>query len=88
MANTHPTTGELLAAKAVTDADIAAAVDAFLADRSTSPSLLGEGYQIDHAEAVRAHEWASVTTANEPATDHCERAAVRTAILLARPERV
>ena len=88
MANTPPTTGELFNAKALTDADIAAAVDAFLADRSTSPFLLGEGYQIDLAETVGAHEWASLTTAKESAKDHFERAAVRTAILLARPEKV
>lgn len=85
MANAPQTTGELFTAKAVTEADIVAAVNAFMADPSTSAFLFGEGYRIDLAEAVRMHEWASVTTANEKATDHLKRAAVRTAILLVRP---
>lgn len=72
----------------MTEADIAAAVEAFIANPSTSAFLFGEGYRIDLAEAARAHEWASVTTANKDATDHLKRAAVRTAILLARPEAV
>ncbi|KQO66052.1 hypothetical protein ASF22_05130 [Methylobacterium sp. Leaf87] len=88
MANAPPTTGELSKAKAVTEADIVAAVDAFMADPGTTAFLFGEGYRLDLAEAVRAHEWASVTTANKDATDHLKRAAVRTAILLARPEKV
>ncbi|KQP10119.1 hypothetical protein ASF28_02880 [Methylobacterium sp. Leaf99] len=88
MANAPQTTGELFKAKAVTETDIAAAVDAFMADPSKSTFLFGEGYRIDLAEAVRAHEWASVTAVNKDATDHLKRAAVRTAILLARPEPV
>jgi hypothetical protein len=88
MTDAPKTTSELFKAKAVSDADIAAAVGAFMADQNTSAFLFGEGYRIDLAEAVRAHEWASVTTANKDATDHLKRAAVRTAILLARPEKV
>lgn len=88
MANAPPTTGELCKAKALTDADIASAVNAYVADPSTTVFLFREGYCLDLAEAVRAHEWASVTTAKHKATDHLKRAAVRTAILFARPEKV
>lgn len=88
MANAPPTTGELFKAEAITDADIAAAVDAFMADPAISDHPLGDGYRLDLAGAVRAHEWASGTTANKDATDHLKRAAVRTAILLARPDKV
>ncbi|MCJ2079829.1 hypothetical protein [Methylobacterium sp. J-090] len=88
MAYAPQTTGELFKAKAVTDSDIAAAVDAFLVDPSISGFLFGEGYRIDLAEAVSAHEWAFVTTSNKDATEHLMRAAVRTAILLVRPEKV
>ncbi|WP_156368999.1 hypothetical protein [Methylobacterium sp. Leaf100] len=56
MANVPPTTGELFKAKAVTEADIVAAVDAFMADPNTTAFLFGEGYRLDIAEAVRAHE--------------------------------
>ncbi|MCJ2083537.1 hypothetical protein [Methylobacterium sp. J-090] len=88
MANTLQTTGKLFKAKAMTDADIAAAEDAFMADPSTSAFRFGEGYRIDLAEAVHAHAWASVTTANTDAADHPKRAAMRNAILLSRPEKV
>ena len=84
---TNPTTGELYKAKAVTEADIVAAVDAFMADPTTTAFLFGEGFSIDLAEAVRAHEWASVTVGTKDATEHLKRLAVRTAILLARPEK-
>lgn len=50
--------------------------------------LLSTNYcRIDLAEAVRSHEWASVTVRTKDATEHLKRAAVRTAILLARPEK-
>ena len=84
---TNPTTGELYKAKAVTEADIVTAVDAFMADPTTTAFLFGEGFSIDLAEAVRSHEWASVTVGTKDATEHLKRLAVRTAILLARPEK-
>lgn len=83
----NPTTGELYKAKAILEADVDAAVDAFMADPTTTAFLFGDGYRIDLVEAVRLHEWASVTAANEGATEHLKRVAVRTAILLARPEK-
>jgi hypothetical protein len=87
MADSRATTGELYKAKAILEADVQAAVDAFMADPTTTAFLFGDGYQIDLAEAVSSHEWAKVTVANKDTTDHLRRAAVRTAILLARPEK-
>ena len=86
MADSLATTGELYKAKAIREADVQAAVDAYMADPATTAFLFGDGYQIDLAEAVSSHEWAKVTVANKDTTDHLRRAAVRTAILLARPE--
>lgn len=83
----NPTTGELYKAKAILEADVVAAVDAFMADPTTTLFVFGDGYQVDLAEAVRSHEWASVTVGTKDATEHLKRAAVRTAILLARPEK-
>ena len=83
----NPTTGELFKAKAILEADVVAAVDAFMADPTTTLVVFGEGYRIDLAAAVRNHEWASVTVATKDATEHLKRAAVRTAILLAQPEK-
>ena len=84
---TNPTTGELFKAKSLTDADIDAAVDAFMADPTTTLFVFRDRYRIDLAAAVRTHEWASVTVGTKDATEHLKRVAVRTAILLARPER-
>lgn len=81
-----PTTGALLKAKCLTTEEVEAAVDAFMADPTVMAFLLGKSYWIDFAEAVCAHEWASVTVANKDATEHLKRTAVRTAIMLARPE--
>ncbi|POR42688.1 hypothetical protein [Methylobacterium sp. V23] len=84
----NPTTGDLYKAKAILDADVVAAVEAFMADPTTTAFLFSDGYRIDLAEAVSSHEWAKVTVANRDATEHLKRVAVRTAILLARPEKV
>lgn len=72
----------------MTDADIVAAVDAYMADPSRSAFLFGEGYRIGLAEGIHAYEWASVTTTDKDATDHLKRTAVCNATLLARPEKV
>jgi len=81
----NPTTGELFKANSILEADVVAAVDAFMADPTTTALMFGDGYRIDLAEAVSSHEWAKVTVANKEATEHLKRAAVRNAILLARP---
>ncbi|MER2266486.1 hypothetical protein [Methylobacterium oxalidis] len=86
MADT-PTTSDLFKAKAITDGNVHAAVDAYIADPSTSLFVMGEGYGLDLAEAVQAHKWAKATVSHPTATEHLKRAAVRTAILLARPEK-
>ena len=87
MADSSATTGELYKAKTLTEDEIGAAVDAYMADPTTTAFLFGDGYRIDLAEAVRSHEWAAVTVGTKDATEHLKRAAVRTAILLARPEK-
>ncbi|MER2263901.1 hypothetical protein [Methylobacterium oxalidis] len=83
----NPTVGDLFKAKALTDNDVRAAVDAYMADPTTSLFVFGDGYGLDLAVAVRSHAWAAQTVFNADATEHLKRAAVRTAILLARPER-
>ena len=81
------TAGELYKAKAIIEAYVVAAVDAFLAGPTTSLFMFGEGYRIGLAAAVRSHAWAAMTIATDGATEHLKRAAVRTAVLLARLER-
>jgi hypothetical protein len=52
----NPTIGELYKVKTILEADVFAAVDAFMADPTTTSFLFGDGYQIDTAEAVSSHE--------------------------------
>jgi hypothetical protein len=88
MVNLNWTTSELYKPEVVLKADVAAAVDAFMADPFTTAFPLGDGYWIDLAEAVSSHEWAKVTVANKDTTDHLRLAAVHTANLLARPDKL
>lgn len=87
MADAPPTTSELYKAKAILEADIAEAVDAFMADPTTSLFVFGEGYRLDLVAAVRAHPFANATISGGDATPSRKRKAVRTAILQARPEK-
>ncbi|MCJ2034597.1 hypothetical protein [Methylobacterium sp. J-068] len=78
---------ETYKAKAVIEEDVVAAIAAFMTDPTPSPFVIGDEYRLDLAAAVRAHEWASVTVRTKDATENLKRAAVRTASLLARPEK-
>lgn len=88
MTSAPQTTGELFKAKAVTDADIVAAVDAFLSDPSTRGYALGESYKIDLSETVSSNTFAALILQDPHANETHKRVAIRTAILLARPEPV
>ena len=83
-----PTVGELFKAKAVTDEQVNAAVEAYHADPATSSHPIADGFSLDLAAAVAGHAWASEVVANTESTENLKRAAVRTAILLARAEKV
>lgn len=62
-----------------------AAVDAFIADRSLTTFLMGQGYALDLHAAVSDSPFALGLLANPDAKPASKRAAVRTAILLALP---
>ncbi|GEP07405.1 hypothetical protein [Methylobacterium oxalidis] len=81
------TIGELFKAKAITDDDVRAAVDAYMVDPSATLFVMGDGHGLNLAEAVQSHEWAKAAVEHPTAIDRLKRAAVRTAILLARPEK-
>ena len=83
----HPTIGELFKAKTITGAEVDAAVDVFMRDATVSLFRFDSGHALDPSAAVKAHPWAKATVANQEATEHLRRGAVRTAILLARPEK-
>ncbi|GEL44194.1 hypothetical protein MEX01_47850 [Methylorubrum extorquens] len=86
MADPNPTIGELFKAKAVTDDEVNAAVEAYLADPDTAHPI-ADGYSVDLAAAVAGHGWASAVVANPESSPGLKRGAVRTAILLARAQK-
>ncbi|GJE46665.1 hypothetical protein [Methylobacterium soli] len=85
MAESPPTTGELFKAKAITAEDLHAAVDAYIADPTTTLFLMGEGYGLDLAEAVRTHEPSRKAFESPDESPIFKRTMVQTAIILARP---
>ena len=86
--DTNPTVGELFKASAITDDDMLAAVDAYMADAGTGAFPLGGSYSLDLNAAVRAHPCA-LKMLGEAETDHGRRRSlVLIAILSAQPERL
>lgn len=83
-----PTIADLFKAKAVTDEQVDRAVETYLAEPRTSAHPIAEGYTVDLAAAVSGHGWASRVAADPAAHPVLKRAAVQTAILLARARKV
>jgi hypothetical protein len=52
---TTPTVGDLRRAAEITDQEIDAAVDAYIADQGTEPVQFASGYEIDVAAAMNVH---------------------------------
>jgi hypothetical protein len=87
MADPNPTVGELFKAKAVTDDEVNAAVEAYLSDLEAGIFPIADGYVVDVDAAVVKHLWASHVIANPESSPGLKRGAVRTAILLARAQK-
>jgi hypothetical protein len=71
----------------IVEDDVAAVVDAYMADPTSGPVSFGEGYRIDPAAAVAAHPFAKTLISQPWTSAELRRAAVRAAIMLAQPER-
>jgi len=84
MPDPNPTLGKLFKSKAVTDEHVNAAVDAYHTDPATSAHPIAVGDSFDLSAAVAEHGWASQVVGNPGSSPGLKRAAVRTAILLAR----
>jgi hypothetical protein len=76
---------DLWKASEVTDQEIDAAVDAYLANQKAGPFRFAAGYEIDVAAAVHAHSPSKAAIADPDRTAKFKRIMVRTAILLAHP---
>jgi len=80
-------TVDLLATFDVVDDDVTAVVEAYMADPDVGPVIFGQDYCINPARAVAAHLFARSVCAQPWTGWDLRRAAVRAAILLARPKR-
>jgi hypothetical protein len=72
----------------IVETDVAAVVNAYMADPTSGSVSFGEGYRIDPAAAVADHPFANTLIGQPWASQELRRAAVRAAIMLAQPERV
>lgn len=79
------TTGELVKALRITPDEVSAAVDALIAKPDTGSYPVGDGYLLDLAAAVAAHQPSAAALADPDRTEKFKRTMARTAILLARP---
>ncbi|WP_336492439.1 hypothetical protein [Methylobacterium nigriterrae] len=81
------TVTSLLARGLISNADIAAAVTAYLSAPETTAYPLGDQFALDLCTAVAAHPFTVKTLKHGQAGVSARRAAVRTALMLARPEK-
>jgi hypothetical protein len=77
--------GDLLQAKTITQADVDAAVDAFLGNPKVGRFKLAVGCVVDLTAAVKADRHATATLKEPTARPGSKRAAVKSALLLACP---
>lgn len=87
MAESFPTTGDLVKAKAITADDLELLVTTYLAAPSEAPLPLGPEHRINVAAAIEAHPQARAALADPAAREGWRKTMLRTAILLARPEK-
>ena len=80
-------TGDLNKAKVTSDGDLRSAVDVFMTDPAKASHAFPGGYHLDVAKAVSANEWTRAQIRSPGASLVMKRVAVRTAILLTRPEK-
>ncbi len=83
----RPITIDLLATLHIVDDDVAAVVDAYMTDPKRGMVRFGEIYEIDPDLALAAHPFASQLVGQPWAGGDLRRAAVRAAMMLARPQR-
>lgn len=77
----------LCALNLITESEVDAATEAFLADPMVLPFVFKEGYRLNLGKAVRRHPGANDFINRSDAGPMLKRPFVRAAILQARPER-
>ncbi|WP_342111312.1 hypothetical protein [Methylobacterium sp. SI9] len=86
MSKTEPSVriGKLLEAKVITRAELDAAVEAFIVNPQVGAFEIAPGYTVDLTAAVKADRHATATVKEPTAKSGSRRAAIRSALLLAR----
>lgn len=87
MAESSPTVADLFKAKAVTDDDVSRLVRAVL-DGAQERTPLADGYVVDLGAAVQASDFATRALGDPDSKPGARQTAARTAVLLARAEKV
>jgi len=86
MAEEPPQTiGDMRRKAIVTDAEISAAVEAYLADPKAKPFPFKGGHILDVGAAVNDHRPAKAALADKGTSETFRRTMVRTAVILATP---
>jgi hypothetical protein len=85
-AESSQTVGDLRRKAIVTDDEITAAADAYLADPNGGPFRYGSGHKLDLDAAVDAHRPAKAAVAVKGMKEAYQRTMIRTAIILAIPD--
>src|SRR4051812_10727547 len=83
---TNPTIGELFRAKAISEDEVDTAVTASVAGSPDEAFVFAGTYTVNLAAAVHALPQARERLGDTTASEFLKRIAVRTAIMLARPE--
>lgn len=83
----RPTVGSLISTGAIQPAEVSAAVEAYLSQSDPGMFAMGSEYELDLTSAVAAHPFTVKILQKRKVGVSERRAAVRTAILLARPEK-
>ena len=81
------TVTNLLVRGLISNADISAAVEAYLSDPETTAYPLRDQFALDLSAAVAAHPFTVKMLKHGKAGISARRAAVRTALMLAKPEK-
>ena len=81
------TTADLLKEGLISRAELDAAVETFMADQKAALFVMGSIYKLNPQAAVKAYAFARNNLRNPDASPGLRRAAIRKAILLARPEK-
>lgn len=81
----NATAGDLLMSRLILDADVNAAVEAYLSDLTTGMHSFGPSYTLDLAEAARGDAQVQEMLARSDASPVIVTSAISAAILLARP---